>query len=47
MVPDEKRTWIRTLKHWIELPMVSALKKLTVYEARSGRKFKKINAAGL
>jgi len=47
MVPDEKRTWIRTLKHWLALSMVSALKELTVYGARSGRKFKIINAAGL
>lgn len=38
---------MRTLQHWTELPMVSALKELTVYGARSGRKFKKINAASL
>lgn len=41
MVPDEKKTWLTALKHWTKLPTVSALKELTVYEARRGRKFLK------
>lgn len=46
MVSDGKKTWVRTIKYWSKLPTVSALKELTVYETRRGRKCKKINAAG-